>query len=239
MSSESYIYIGDELEIFAHAANWKRYWHSRIKPYLGNTVLEVGAGIGGTTTVLVTDNHFDRWLGIEPDETMLSGLEARQQAGDFPGYCAFRMATVSDLPTDECFDSAIYIDVLEHIEDHAEEVERVSKHINPGGHIIILSPAHQYLFTEFDEAIGHYRRYTRPMLADITPDGFEVRKSDYLDSVGMLLSLSNKLILHSPHPRLSQIELWDRLFVPVSRVVDPLFGYRLGKSILHVWQRAS
>lgn len=45
------------------------------------------------------------------------------------------------------FDTIIYIDVLEHIEDDREELNRAASHLRPGGHLIILSPAHQKLFT--------------------------------------------------------------------------------------------
>ena len=59
----------------------------------------------------------------------------------------------------------------------------------------------------------------------------------YLDSIGMLASLGNRLILKSSMPTRRQIALWDRLMVPISRLADPLLGHRLGKSVLGVWQR--
>lgn len=231
-------YVGSELELFAHAINWKRYWGGKIAPFMGDRILEVGAGIGGTTAVLC-DEDYDYWLGLEPDGQMVADLQARQQQGAFPACCAFREGTVATLADDEKFDSALYIDVLEHIEDDTEEIEQVAEHIAPGGYIIVLSPAFQFLYSEFDHAIGHYRRYTRSMLRQITPPHFDTCLSIYLDSLGMLLSLGNRIMLRAPTPTLRQIKLWDRIFVPASRLTDRLCLHALGRSVLHVWERHS
>ena len=74
MSSESYQYIGNELDVFKYAVSWKEYWISKIEPYLGDRVLEVGAGIGGTTVQLAHEPR-SLWLGLEPDLSMFNYLE--------------------------------------------------------------------------------------------------------------------------------------------------------------------
>jgi hypothetical protein len=58
-----------------------------------------------------------------------------------------------------------------------------------------------------------------------------------LDSIGILASMVNRFALKQDMPNISQILLWDRTMVPVSRLIDPLFFYRFGKSILAVWSR--
>lgn len=45
-------YAGGELDLFSLATNWKRYIKAEIGKYLVGDVLEVGAGIGGTTAAL-------------------------------------------------------------------------------------------------------------------------------------------------------------------------------------------
>src|SRR5712672_4615174 len=64
--SSSFQYMGSELEIFAHASNWKSYVQSQLRPYLVGDVLEVGAGIGGTTRAL-KDGAQRRWVCLETD----------------------------------------------------------------------------------------------------------------------------------------------------------------------------
>ena len=144
--------------------------------------------------------------------------------------------TVESLTDDFRVDTAIYIDVLEHIEDDADEMTRISRHIRPGGHVIVVSPAHQFLYSPFDHAIGHYRRYNRESLLRCTPPGARVARMEYLDSLGGILSFCNRALLKQSYPTLAQILFWDRRVVPVSRITDSLTGFRIGKSILGVWE---
>lgn len=235
-SDTKFNYIGEELDVFSKAVNWKTYWGSKIKPYLGKTVLEVGAGIGGTTKVLCTPDY-TRWVGIEPDAKMVDDLQARKVAGEFPTNTEFYVSTVQQMSVSETFDSIIYIDVVEHIEDDRAELLSAVPHLNPGGHLIVLSPAYQFLYTPFDKAIGHYRRYTREMIKAITPAGTTLVKTFHLDSVGLLASLGNLLFLRASQPTEKQILLWDRVMVPVSRFTDPLTLYSLGRSVIGIWKR--
>jgi hypothetical protein len=110
--------------------------------------------------------------------------------------------------------------------------------LRSGGSLCVLSPAHPWLFSEFDARIGHHRRYSRAALVALTPPRTRLRLVRYLDSVGLGASLANRLLLRSPKPTRSQILFWDRLMVPLSRPLDWLLRYRLGKSILAVWERA-
>jgi len=149
------------------------------------------------------------------------------------------VGTVDSLADDRLFDCILYIDVLEHIEADRAELEAAAEHLKPGGTLIVLCPAHPMLYTEFDRAIGHYRRYTKAMYRAIEPDGLRRERLIYLDSAGLLLSLGNRLLLRSGSPTLKQVKVWDRLFVPISRLMDPLLGRTVGKSIVGVWRNAA
>lgn len=233
--TEPFVYSGNELELFAAAVNWKAYWSSQILPYLGNDVLELGAGLGATARTL---NHkpYRRWLGLEPDQAMCDTVRARQ-GPDMPAGYQIRHGTSADLAPEERFDTVLYIDVLEHIEDDRAELERACAHLVPGGHLIIVAPAHNRLYSDFDKKVGHHRRYDKPMLRAIVPAPLNVRQLHYLDSVGMLASLLNRLVLKSDSPSPAQIRLWDSIMVRASRWVDVLTGHRLGKSIVCILEK--
>jgi len=148
-----------------------------------------------------------------------------------------RDGTTGDVPPDAMFDTIIYIDVLEHIRDDGEEMARAARHLTPSGHLIVLSPAHQFLFSPFDAAIGHERRYSRKAIMAVTPPSCRIVTVKLLDSAGFFLSLGNRLLMRSAMPTRGQIDLWDRFFVPLSRLLDRLTFYRFGKSVLIVWSR--
>ena len=72
----SFFYSGSELEIFAHAQNWKRYVAQEVQPYLGMKVLEVGAGMGSFTTHLCSGNE-QQWLCLEPDMALAENIKKK------------------------------------------------------------------------------------------------------------------------------------------------------------------
>jgi SAM-dependent methyltransferase len=227
-ASAAFEYAGSELTLFEKAVNWKSYWRAQIAPYVKGDVLEVGAGIGANTKVLVALPHRS-WTCLEPDRSLLAqigfqGVAHREVAG-----------TIADVS--ETFDSILYIDVLEHIENDGAEMERAAERLKPGGHVVVLAPAHNFLYAPFDAAIGHYRRYSRASLRAVAPKGLFESKMIYLDAAGLLASAANRLLLSQDMPTERQILTWDRLLVPVSHAIDPLFGYSIGKSVLGVWRR--
>jgi len=228
-------YIGQELAIFAHALRWKAYYASLLKPYIGPRVVEVGTGIGATTPFLC-DGGQETWICLEPDPDLERSLAGLVAEGKLPACCQALLGTVADLGP-ERFDTLIYIDVLEHIQDDVAEFCMAAERLEPGGRLIVLSPAHQSLYSPFDQAIGHYRRYDRGMLGALTPGNCRLEKCLYLDSAGLLVSLGNRMLLRQSMPTLKQILFWDRRVIPISKVLDRLTGFRLGKSILAIWKR--
>ena len=228
-------YSGGELGLFAQATNWKFYVKSEIGEYLVGDVLEIGAGIGATTIAL-NDGSARQWLCLEPDSDQVQQLKLllARNGGRAPLVVAGSLATFAQKPI---FDCVLYIDVLEHIDDDQLQIQTAAKLVRPEGYIVVLSPAHQWLFSEFDKSIGHLRRYTKQTLSKLMPSGWTEVKLKYLDSLGILLSLGNVVALRQSLPTRSQIEFWDRICVPFSRTFDRLSRGTLGKSVLAVWQK--
>ena len=231
-------YPGAELESFAHAQRWKSYVRTALHPYLAGDVVELGAGIGETTKALRPGSRATSWTCVEPDPAMARALAAAAAGSQLGEGVSALAGTIEDLPADARFDAALYVDVLEHIEDDRGELALAAARLRPGGRIVVLSPAWPFLYSAFDRSIGHYRRYTRPALANLTPAGMQIEASFYLDAVGMLASAANKLLLRQSLPTLKQVLLWDRAMVPVSRLLDPLIGRSLGRSVVAVWRKA-
>jgi len=235
--AHSYSYVGNELDLFAEAVNWKRYFRSAIADRVVGNVLEVGAGIGETTRHLL-DGRQRSWLCLEPDERLASRLRAWAESSDLSPRPAVQVGTAADVDSRSRFDTILYIDVLEHIEDDRAEAARAAELLAPHGTLIVLSPAFQQLFSEFDRSVGHYRRYTRASLAAVMPAALRKVRLRYLDSVGFLASLSNRALLRQSLPSPRQIAMWDRLMIPASRVLDPLLARGSGRSVLAVYERA-
>src|SRR5262249_47990383 len=144
MNASTYAYIGGELELFEGATNWKRYLASQMKPFLGASVAEVGAGIGANTPFLCS--YAAEWLCIEPDPLLAEHIERRRASGYLCPQCRIVNAKLADLPLQAAFDTILYIDVIEHIEDDRVEVAEAAARLGSRGYLVVLSPAHQWLF---------------------------------------------------------------------------------------------
>jgi 2-polyprenyl-3-methyl-5-hydroxy-6-metoxy-1,4-benzoquinol methylase len=233
--TDSFKYEGNELVLFQHARHWKKYFSQQIKPHIKGNVLEVGAGIGATT-LLLNDGSAAKWSLLEPDKAMCATLKKKIEAKEFPENCQLQTGTIDTVIS--TFDTIIYIDVLEHIENDGEEMKKAANLLNAGGHIIVLSPAFQLLYNPFDKAIGHYRRYNKKTVRTITPTGLQLLSSKYYDSIGYFAALMNKLFLRKKYPTQKQVLFWDNWMVPVSKVTDNIFLHSFGKSIIAVWKKS-
>ena len=234
-----YTYEGDELPTFAEAVHWKRYFRDKLRPWLTGDVLEVGAGQGGTTQLLY-DGRQASWTCLEPDAALAEQISAETSWPESAGPPQVIVGTLAEIdPSLQQFDTIIYIDVLEHIEHDAEELELAAKLLKPGGTLIVLSPAWPFLFSNFDRAVGHFRRYTQKSLTAVTPSTVRLERLFYLDSLGTVLSLVNRLLLGRRHPQRSQVLFWDRIVIPLSRCLDACLAYRFGRSIVAVWRTSA
>jgi SAM-dependent methyltransferase len=234
--NETFQYVGRELDIFQHARNWKAYFSRFFRPYVRGEVLEVGAGIGANTQLLFQP-PVSHWTCLEPDQQLTNQLRETLQSSSLPGLISIVVGTLQELDEAVRFDAIMYIDVLEHIENDLAEVHVAARKLKAGGHLLVLSPAHPFLFSPFDQAIGHFRRYTRRMLLRLNPPGCSLVKAFYLDSCGLLASLANRYLLRSKMPTLKQVYFWDRVLVTNSRWLDFLSAYKLGKSIIGIWKK--
>ncbi len=224
-------YCGNELELFEFATNWKRYAAATVSGFISGKVLEVGAGLGGSSIFYYHDS-VKTWTALEPDPVLFKKLIANTSV-----KAKFLNGTLQDLKNDDFFDTILYIDVLEHIKDDIDEIKEACKRLTPNGNLIVISPAHQFLYSPFDREVGHFRRYSEKGLNRICPNDFFIRESGYLDSAGFFLSLTNKVMLHKNMPSSQQIAFWDKYIVPISIRLDKLLFFRFGKTVYSVFKK--
>jgi SAM-dependent methyltransferase len=229
------LYRGQELDVFATAVGWKSYVREKLAAYIEGAVLEVGAGIGSFTGALQGLNG-SSWCCLEPDPSLAQKIQCRKSEGSLRHDTTVIEGTLAALAPEAKFDTILYIDVLEHIRDAEEEVRHAKGFLRRGGRIIVLAPAFSWLYSPFDEAIGHWRRYDRVSLDHIRPAGLWTEAAWYMDALGLTLSLANRMMLRSHEPSQSQIAFWDRFVIPVTRWIDPLVAFGFGRSVVVVWQ---
>src|ERR1700735_4007492 len=114
-------HLWNESEKAATAVNWKGYWSGKIKKHLGAVVLEVGAGLGSNTPYLLGSGQ-RQWICLEPDPQLSARIPESLAAHLNRDRVEARLGVLQDIPATPAFDTIVYIDVLEHIEDDAREM---------------------------------------------------------------------------------------------------------------------
>jgi glycosyltransferase involved in cell wall biosynthesis/phospholipid N-methyltransferase len=193
-------------------------WQS-VAPYVGNRVLEVGAGIGNMTRVL-----YGRDLIVATDLELPYLHILRNRFSRNPTIAVERL----DLNSDDClklkhheFDTVVCLNVLEHIEDHEGALQRLYEVLVPGGRLVLFVPADQKLFGTMDTQVGHFRRYSREELQRlIEAAGFVSEKVTYRNVFGRFGWWLNGRVLKRNHLPGGQSRIFD-LFVPILRRLEP------------------
>jgi SAM-dependent methyltransferase len=223
-------YPGAELDAMSEARNYNRWILDHFVPYLGQRVAEVGAGIG-TISELLLAQGVTQLVSYEPSKNMFPMLAEKLRHDD-------RARAVNDVlrPNDAAdrFDSVIYVNVLEHIEDDRAELATAHAALKPNGHVMIFVPALSWLYSDFDRQIGHFRRYTKNGLKDLAKDvGFTTVKAHYFDLLGILPWYVMFVLLRKVPVR-GNVMLYDKLVVPPLKRIEGMVKPPIGKSVLFV-----
>lgn len=234
------VYPGKDLEAMSFAVNYHKWILDEFRPYLGRKVIEVGAGTGDFSTLLLNE-QIDELSLVEPSE-MFDQLSVNI-ASDKIAVTFFKNIfadVVAQFFGPKAPDTIIYINVLEHIEDDAHELSLIYDCLQPGGRALIFVPALPSLYGEFDRQIGHFRRYIKKDLSELARTaGFTVTKAKYFDFVGMIPWFIKYKILKSSTLESGLIKLYDDIAVPVNKVAESLITPPIGKNLLFVLEKSS
>jgi SAM-dependent methyltransferase len=144
-------------------------------PLIRNSVrlAEVGCG-NGLLQRAIEDRYDVAVAGFELNELALQKNVARIS----PLYCYNIHQRNPEFRSR--FDLVFLFDVLEHIEDEAEFLKSIKFHLATSGILLVNVPAHQALYSDYDRAAGHVRRYSANHLASVAEqNGFKVRSVSY------------------------------------------------------------
>jgi hypothetical protein len=170
-------------------------------------------------------------LAFEPS-TNLFGCLANELSGQ-PRARAIN-ACFDPSYTPEGVESVVYLNVLEHIEDHDGELVKAHKALLHGGHLLVFVPAFMWLYSEFDRRVGHVQRYTKRGLVNLVGSaGFSVVKAHYFDVVGIMPWYLN-FVLRKAEPRTASVAMYDKLVVPPMRLLEAIISPPIGKNVLLV-----
>lgn len=223
-------YTGKDLEAMSFAVNYHKWIVDELAPFLGDTIVEVGAGMGDLSTILI-QTGLKQLYAFEPSSNIFPVLRARVK-GHLQITAINECFSPDLLP--EPIDSVLYINVLEHIEDDHSELLKAYQALRGGGCLLLFVPALRWLFSEADRSVGHFRRYhKKELIKRVEEAGFEIEKARYFDLAGIIPWYVNFVILKNSFSARS-VALYDRVIVPPMRLFEKVFEPPVGKNLFLV-----
>jgi SAM-dependent methyltransferase len=229
------IYPGTDLEAMSAAARYPRWIVDEFRASLGRHVVEVGAGAGAISALLLAEAPETLTL-VEPS-AMFTLLTTNVPARDTAPRVRHHQALFADIspqltPTP---DTVVYVNVLEHVADDEAELRLIWEALSPGGRCLVFVPALRSLYSPFDRRLGHYRRYSKKeLVAKSESAGFEVLSAKYFDVAGVLPWFVRFRVLRASGLGAASVAAYDRWVVPVTRRVERLIRAPFGKNVLAV-----
>lgn len=217
-----------EFAALREAKNYRAALLHDFRQELRGNVLEVGCGIGQITSELLEIPAIDTLMSIEPDAAFCAQLRSR-----LPNHSLIQ-GTVADLKSDRNWNAILSINVLEHIENDAEELSRYCHLLQPAhGSLCLFVPARPEIYAPIDRDFGHFRRYTRAELTRKLQDaGFRIKSLRYYNFVGYFLWWLNFRVLAKRTFEVRAVRAFDRVIFPLvhgieSRLCPPPIGQSL------------
>jgi SAM-dependent methyltransferase len=230
-------YYGKDLEAMDLAVNYHNWILDKFTPFVGKKILEVGAGSGSLTEMLV--KRFDADIvSLEPSLQMYPLLREKAQYHSSDNrkiqtYNSYLVDKVEDLKK-ENIDTIVYVNVMEHVPDDILELQLIKSILPKNGHLLTFSPAMPFLMSDFDRSIGHHRRYTKKeMLTKLGQVGLTNLDTYYMDGPGVipwyvLFTLLKKNLTAG------STALYDSAVVPILKIFEPSKYLPFGKNLLSI-----
>ena len=202
------------------AKRFSTWIYQTIEPFLGRKIIEIGSGIG----------NISRQLPIGDVLTLSDySQEYRDQLSQTYSQTDKVDVVEVDLTDDKCFvslqgkyDSAICLNVLEHIDDDEGALARMATLLEPGGRLIILVPQYRFLMSEMDRRLGHFRRYShRELRAKLEGAGLSVETIKNFNALGIPGWYVNNTLMRGTSLGANKVRLFDAT-VPIMRPLEKI-----------------
>jgi SAM-dependent methyltransferase len=223
------------LEVVAKAGRFNRWMYDQFRHELQGEILEIGSGIGNISRLVIEEGHpltlsdyndeycFYLKKIFEGNKIIQNILRIDLLDSDFEKlFEAYK----------EKFNTIFLLNVIEHIDDDARAVKNCHYLLKPGGRLIVLAPAYNWLFCSLDKQLGHYKRYTiRSMISLLTKENFNISNGSYFNFIGIAgWFLFGKIIGRKMLGR-SEMIAFDSI-IPVAKLADKMIGKKAGLSII-------
>lgn len=227
-----------QLESLAQMNNYYSWILDEFTPFIGQRVLEIGAGNGNFSRLLLTRETIEHLWLVEPDADLSTSLENR--------FAGKQSITVVKLSAEELthayleslsLDTIIMVNVLEHIENDLDLLRMCEKALLPGGKLLTFSPAFPMLYSNYDRLVGHFRRYRKNDISSkFIEAGFKINCLKYFNILGFISWLILVRLLKSNTFGEVKLRIYEKIIV-LLQIVEQRINPPFGQSIISIGEK--
>ncbi len=218
--------VHDSLGMLAEMYEYNHWTYSRLRPYLGDSIFDIGCGNGNFIRFLLDKS---RVVGLEPFGPSYDEAIARFRDH---ANIEFVQDCLTNCPNDQIpaasFDSVVCMRLLDSLENDVASLSGMRQLCSPNGNVIIVASAHMSAYGKLDRSVGHRRRYNKRSLRRVFEAArLRVVHTSYMNMPGYFGWMISSRILKRRHVTAGPANIVNRLspyLDAFERFVPPLFG---------------
>ena len=230
----------ETLNVVAAADNFNKWMYNTIAPYCSGEILEIGSGTGNISDFFLANNHRICLSDIRENYCQLLEQKFRKN----PNVIDIVQLDLVDPDFENKyskfigkFDTVFALNVVEHIEDDMLAIANCRKLLKDGGTLIILVPAYQWLYNNFDKELYHFRRYVKKSLSRLFIENkFKIVRAMSFNAFGILGWFVTGSVLKKKIIPSGQMKFYNKL-VPMFKLLDNILFKRIGLSVIVVGKK--
>lgn len=230
----------DTLQVIKDMDNLNLWLYNTILPFCDGKILEIGSVIGNISShflnsgspIMLSDIRESYCDHLKSEFHKYPNLLGVQKIDLIDSNFSQRFSTLLD-----SFDTVFALNVVEHIKEDKIAVANAYKLLHKGGHLIILVPAYEWLYNEFDKNLQHYRRYTQKNLKKLLEsENLTVIHKQYFNFIGIFGWLIFGGMMKQAIIPSTPSQLYNAI-VPISKWIDKLLFNTVGLSVICVGKK--
>lgn len=224
----------ETLEVLEGANNYNRWILENFTSYLKEPILEIGAGTGNISKLLLK-TYKDVYLS-DIDPRLARDLSNKFNLPTKKVF-VYDAQNASQKRYKNFFKSIVAINVLEHIENDEKALKNLYNMLKQDGYLLMLVPAKKIAYSELDRKIGHFRRYELTELkTKCKNNGFKVRSVYFFNFLGLISWIARNKV-DKGHIKPYQVKIFDML-VPLLKRVEKIKKPFAGVSLIVIAQKS-
>lgn len=215
------------------ATNYNQWTFELFCEYIRGDVLEVGCGVGSFTKLIDDHGNFDSLYSIDISQPAIDFIKTKKFKNKIKIEC------IDLINAEGSYDFILCMNVMEHVEDDKNFFRKLTGLLKKNGVLFLLVPSHMFLYSNFDKAAGHFKRYAKKdMNSAELPSGIKLIDQYYFNMIGALgyWAVYKALKSGNINDTEGEIGLFDKYIVPFSKKVLPLKA-PFGISLISIYKK--